>query len=288
MTDGDWPTVIEAVLGDRPTRITPLDGGCIADARRLEMPDGRWLVAKRESVSHGGGTLALEGWMLTYLARHTALPVPAVRYCDDGLLVMDWLPGGGALNDPAQRHAAELVAALHDIAGPHFGFERDTVIGSLAQPNPASDSWVAFFRDHRLRAMAHAAHDSGRLPADVLARVEAFAVHVDDVIAEPDRPGLIHGDLWGGNVLARDGRITGFIDPALYWADPEIELAFGTLFGTFGRAFFDRYTDLRPLRPGFFEERRDLYNLYPLLVHVRLFGGSYVRDVSRILGKLGY
>jgi fructosamine-3-kinase len=288
MAEGDWPAVIEAALGDRPERITPLGGGCIADARRLEMPGGRSLVAKRAPVAHGGGTLALEGWMLSYLARHTALPVPAVRYCDDDLLVMDWLPGGGALNDAAQRHAADLVAALHDVSGPHFGFERDTLIGSLAQPNPPCDSWVAFFRDHRLRSMARVAHDAGRLPADVLTRVEAFAEHVDDFIAEPGCPGLIHGDLWGGNVLARNGRITGFIDPALYWADPEIELAFGTLFGTFGRPFFDRYGDLRPLRPGFFEERRDIYNLYPLLVHVRLFGGSYVGGVSRILGQFGY
>jgi fructosamine-3-kinase len=263
-----------------------LSGGCIADARRLDMPDGRTLVAKRARGASRG--LVLEGWMLSYLADHSALPVPAVHYCDDDLLVMDWLPGGDALDGRAQRHAADLVAALHDVAGPHFGFERDTVIGSLPQPNPTSDSWVAFFREHRLRAMARTAHGAGRLPAEIRARVETFADHVGDFIAEPNRPGLIHGDLWGGNILAQDGRITGFIDPALYWADPEIELAFGTLFGTFGRAFFDRYGERRALRPGFFEERRDIYNLYPLLVHARLFGGSYVGGVSRILGQFGY
>ena len=75
--------------------------------------------------------------------------------------------------------------------------------------------------------------------------------------------------------------------PAIYFADAEIELAFATLFNTFGDSFFARYSERRPLRPGFFEERRDLYNLYPLLVHVRLFGGGYVGAVERILDRFG-
>jgi fructosamine-3-kinase len=93
--------------------------------------------------------------------------------------------------------------------------------------------------------------------------------------------------MWGGNVLVNDGCIAGFIDPAIYYADPEIELAFSTLFSTFGEPFFRRYSEIRPIRPDFFEVRRDLYNLWPLLVHVRLFGGGYVRQVERILKSLG-
>ncbi len=277
--DGGWPERIEAALGQTPVRVTRLGGGCVADVRRLEMADGRILVAKR---SPGGG-LAAEGAMLAYLAGHSALPVPAVRFCADDLLIMAWLPGGGALDVSAQHHAAELVAALHGVRGPGFGFEHDTVIGGLPQPNPRTGSWIGFFREHRLLAMARAAYDAGRLPKDLTRRVEQFAGRVDRYLEEPDHPSLIHGDLWGGNVLAQDGRITGFIDPAIYWADPEIELAFGTLFGTFDRAFFDRYNEIRPIRPGFFEVRRDIYNLYPLLVHVRLFGGTYTSSVSRIL-----
>ena len=92
--------------------------------------------------------------------------------------------------------------------------------------------------------------------------------------------------MWGGNVLTREGRIAGFIDPAIYYADPEIELAFATLFGTFGDTFFARYREHRPLAPGFFDVRRDLYNLYPLLVHVRLFGGGYVGGVVRTVRRL--
>ena len=135
--------------------------------------------------------------------------------------------------------------------------------------------------------MAGEAHRVGNLPARAMARIETLAARLDRWIKEPSTPSLIHGDMWGGNVLAKGGRIAGFVDPAIYYADAEIELAFSTLFSTFGDSFFRRYAEHRPIRPGFFEERRDLLNLYPLLVHVRLFGGSYVQSVERTLAKFG-
>ncbi len=107
-------------------------------------------------------------------------------------------------------------------------------------------------------------------------------------LAEPPHPSLLHGDVWTTNVLASKGRITGFIDPAVYYGHPEIELAFTTLFGTFSRPFFERYHELRPIPDGFFETRKDIYNLYPLLVHACLFGSSYAMSVDAIVSRLGY
>ena len=135
--------------------------------------------------------------------------------------------------------------------------------------------------------MAREALVAGRLPHPTFARLENIAARLDTWIGDDATPSLIHGDMWGGNVLVKAGRITAFIDPAIYYADAEIELAFSTLFSTFGDAFFARYIELRPLRPGFFEHRRDLYNLYPLLVHVRLFGAAYVSQVEATLTRLG-
>ena len=168
-----------------------------------------------------------------------------------------------------------------------FGHECDTLIGPLPQPNPQGASWLDFFRDQRLLYMARVALDAGRLPPAAMARIETLAGRLGEWIEEPARASLIHGDLWGGNVLVRGGRIAGFVDPAIYYADPEIELAFTTLFSTFGEPFFERYSEIRPIRPGFFEARRDLYNLYPLLVHVRLFGGGYLESLETNLRKLG-
>ena len=235
-------------------------------------------------AKHGKG-LTLEGIMLRHLAANSRLPVPELFHADDRLLVMSWIEQDGGLTASSQEHAAELIAGLHDIGADRYGFAFDTLIGPLHQPNPESSDWVAFFRDHRLIHMARLALEENRIDNGLMASIERLAELLPDLIGELAPPSLIHGDLWGGNVLPYRGRIAGFIDPAIYHADPEIELAFSTLFGTFGEPFFRRYAELRPIRPGFFEVRRDLYNLYPLMVHVRLFGGSYRSQVARIVSR---
>jgi fructosamine-3-kinase len=274
------------LLGFAPTRIMPLMGGCIGEVYRIDLPDKTALVAK---VADGTGmTLEPEGFMLRYLKMHSTLPVPAVVHSSDTLLLMEFVEGDSRFSVSAERHAAELLAALHTVRGEQFGFERDTLIGGLRQPNPQSISWLDFFRDQRLFYMAGEAARAGRLPGHFLHRVEQFAARLGDWLTEPDYPALIHGDVWTTNVLTSNNEITGFLDPAIYYAHPEIELAFITLFNTFGMGFFQRYHEIRPIAPGFFETRRDIYNLYPLLVHVRLFGGGYVSSVDSILRRFGF
>lgn len=272
---------MKRVLGAAVLHDEALSGGCVGDVRKLTLSDGRTVVAK-----FGQGA-ALEGRMLRYLAAQSQLPVPAVLEVTENLLVMEFVATAGGINAAVETDAAEHLALLHSVTATGFGFDFDTVIGGLAQPNAWTADWHDFFREHRLLYMARAAHDAGQLPARTFRRVESLAARLDRWIAASAKPSLIHGDMWTGNVLCRSGKVAAFVDPAIYFADAEIELAFSTLFGTFGPAFFRRYGELRPIAPGFFEERRDLYNLYPLLVHVRLFGGSYVAQVERTLTKFG-
>jgi fructosamine-3-kinase len=121
----------------------------------------------------------------------------------------------------------------------------------------------------------------------MLGRVERLAGRVEALIGEAEGPSLVHGDVWSGNVLAREGRVEAFLDPAIYHADPEIELSYVAWTGTFGERFFRRYGELRPILDGFFEERRHLYALYPLLVHAYYFGGRYVGRVDETLRRFG-
>lgn len=277
---------LETIIGQRPQQIHPLHGGMIGEVYRVSLPDGERLVAKVSRDSQA--TLDIEGFMLRYLAQHSDLPVPQVLHSEPDLLLMTFIEGSSSLGADVQAHAAELLAALHSVDGPDFGLEQDTLIGSLHQPNPWTPRWVDFFREQRLLYMGREAVREGSLSPRMLARLEAFAERLPDFIDEPAYPALIHGDMWTTNILAANGRITGFVDPAIYYGHPEIELAFSTLFGTFGAPFFERYRALAPLEPGFFETRRDIYNLYPLLVHVRLFGGGYVQSVESILSRLGF
>lgn len=275
---------IAAIAGAEVLRLLPLNGGCIGEVWRADLADGRQLAVKH--ARSGAGTLDVEGEMLGYLAGHSRLPVPAVLHNAPDLLVMEFLPGENHFNDSAQRHAAELIADLHSHSAPRFGFERDTLIGGLPQPNPWTDSWMEFFGEQRLRHMAREAERAGRLPAVTRRKVERLVDKLDKYLDEPEAPSLLHGDVWTTNVLALGGSVTGFLDPAIYYGAPEIELAFTTLFGTFGTPFFERYDELRPIPHGFFELRRDLYNLYPLLVHTRLFGGGYAASVEHIVSRL--
>lgn len=280
---------VEALLGAPPVEMRPLLGGMIGQVYGLTLADGRRVVAK--TADSADAKLAMEGFMLRYLANHSSLPVPQVLYSDDALLLMTFIEGDSRFGRAEQTHAAELVAALHAVRADQFGFAHDgvtdTIIATLNQPNPPTGSWLDFFRDQRLLYMAGVARDHRTLPAHVYARIERFAGRLGEFLLEPEHPSLLHGDLWTTNILAHQGRITGFLDPAIYYGHPEIELAFSTLFGTFGTPFFERYGELRPIPPGFFEARRDIYNLYPLLVHVRLFGGSYVHSVEQTLQKFG-
>jgi fructosamine-3-kinase len=264
--------------------VRPLGGGCIGEVYRAELEEGTPLVAKvdRNGESH----LEREAYMLCYLREKSDLPVPKVYHASEKLLLMQFIEGSSRFTEGAERHAAELLAGLHGITADSYGHERDTLIGGLNQPNPPSDDWVGFFRKHRLLYLANFAHGAGRLPAEDLLRVERLSEKLDGLIEDPNPPALIHGDVWSANVLARGDRITAFLDPAIYYADPEIELAFISLFDSFGRPFFDRYQEIRPIRDGFFEVRRDLYNLYPLLVHTYYFGAGYLGSVRNTLDRL--
>lgn len=277
---------IENFLNVGVVKIGPLSGGCVGEVHRVRLADGSEVVVK---VDRGGAHhIDREGFMLRYLAEHSTLPVPSVRHCSDELLIMDFVEGDSHFSGGAQRHAAELLAELHTIGADKFGLEQPTLIGSLHQPNPWTDSWVDFFRDHRLFHMAEKAAEEGPLDGHILKRIRRFGEKLDDWIDEPAQPSLLHGDVWTTNILALGDRITAFIDPAVYYGHPEIELAFITLFHTFGEPFFDRYEDVKGIAPGFFEERRDIYNMYPLLVHVRLFGSSYLSGVESVLSRHGF
>jgi fructosamine-3-kinase len=277
---------VERYLGERLVSARPLGGGCIGEIYRVELDDGTPLVAKldREGDSH----LEREAYMLRYLSERSDLPVPEVFHGSETLLLMEFVEGSSRFSGGAERHAAELLAALHEVTAEAYGHELDTLIGSLDQPNPWTDNWVEFFRDHRLLYIARVAHEAGRLPRGDLEKVDKLAERLEEHLEEPERPSLIHGDAWSANVLARGDRISAFLDPAIYHADPEIELSFISLFNSFGDAFFERYAEIRGIEDGFFEERRDLYNLYPLLVHVYFFGGGYLDSVRATLRRFGF
>ncbi len=213
--------------------------------------------------------------------------VPRVLDAGESELVLEWVDHDGSGLDGAGRaRLARDVATLHAQPRPSFGYAYDTVIGALAQPNPAADRWIAFFRAERLAEPARMAGAEGVLDAGLHRRLDTLGARLEEFLDEPPHPSLLHGDLWSGNVLAKAGSPVALIDPAIYHGHPEIELAFALLFGPFDRASLAAYASERPLAPGFEPTRRAIYQLYPLLVHLRLFGQSYARAIADRLDLL--
>lgn len=283
---------LELLAGRPPSRVVPISSGVGGSISRIHFADGATAIAKAAPLA-SPIDLRVEARMLDLL-RESGLPTPRIIGAERGILLMEEILHNGRMGDAGQAHAATLLAALHAHTSPdgRYGLGEDNTIGPLPQANAWAADWPEFFRARRLLPMLHRAAATGAVGSPLAARIERLADRLGEFLPARPPASLIHGDVWGGNVLAHDGRIAAFIDPAPYHAHAEAEAAFITLFSTFGAGFFERYAELagpaRFERRGFLHARRDVYNLYPLLVHCVLFGGGYVAQADAALDGLGF
>lgn len=273
---------IAAAVDATPTRAVELDGGMVGTVYRVEFDD-RAPVA----VKVGDTPLENEARMLTYLDRESPLPVPEVYHAEADLLVLEYVDGDGRFDATAQRDVAEHVATLHECSAEAFGFAFETLSGPFRQSNPWTESWIEFFREHRLLAFARRAREEGALPESYDERVRTLADRLDDVLVEPDAPSLLHGDVYRGNVVVGDGRVRAFLDPAIYFGHDELELTYVDRPGVFGEAFLDRYRECRPIAEGYVETRRPVYRAFHALENVRFFGEEALDRLDETLQQAG-
>lgn len=286
---GSISTKLETALGARIIKSRPLSGGDIADVSLLSLEDGRGVVAKRPRMDQPD-TTAVEKMMLKHLKSKSRLPLPDVLFQTKGLLVISHIAHTGATDlAAASVDTAKHIADLHSVrpkgSRPYYGFDKDTYIGPLPQQNKASSNWVEFFTEHRLLAMAGSATRTGKMPTELMDRVESLAANLSNFLPVTPPSSLLHGDLWSGNMLLDGDKAAGFIDPAISYGDAEMDLAFIEMMGGLAPDFFDAYSSISPIEPEFESTRKHIYKLWPLLVHVRLFGGGYVHQVEAILSK---
>ena len=228
MDDSAFRVKVEGALKQGIRARHALASGMISQVLRVELENGESLVAK---VGDGGHDLTIEAFMLRYLRERTALPAPDLLHAEPSLLLMEYVPGRIEWEGEALRHLGELLAGCHQITSATYGLERDTLNGPLRQPNPQTESWIAFFREQRLRYMIGVARETGHLPAELEIRLLRIAERVEGFLIEP---ALARADsrryVAYQYVIVRDGRIAGIIDPALYYAHNEMELAYMALF----------------------------------------------------------
>ncbi len=175
------------------------------------------------------------------------------------------------------------LAALHAISNQNYGLHFNNYLGALPQINEFSSNGIQFFLENRLMYQVNIAFKNDKIDQQTVKKFEQLYSKIPNIIPN-EIPALLHGDLWSGNLMVGANGLASLVDPSAYYGFREMEIAFTTLFGGFPLEFYKSYNEVSPLETGF-NERIDLYNLYPLLVHANLFGGSYLESVQRILTK---
>jgi fructosamine-3-kinase len=279
-----WEGALETMLGARTRAASPLSGGDINDAFRVELDDGRAVFVKTNARAPRT-MFAAEARGLEWLREANAIRVPRVLGVGPSdavpFLVLEYLTPARRTPNFDERLGRSL-AALHRFGAPQFGLDHDNFVGRLPQSNASAPTWSDFYRDRRLLPQVKLARDAGLLSASILRSVERLVRVLDDRVGAAEPPSRLHGDFWGGNLHVDEHGEPCLIDPAAYGGHREVDLAMMRLFGGFGDRVFSAYAEAFPHTDGH-DDRVPLYQLYPLLVHVNLFGGSYVASVERAL-----
>lgn len=256
-------------------------GGCINRALQIQTNEGDFFVKQNDAARYPG-MFAAEAKGLNLLQSAGAMRVPEVIYVDGAgdFIILEFIRSSGR-SKLFWENFGRALAGLHRCASSRFGLEHDNYIGSLRQSNRQHDTWNAFFIRERLEPQVKLALNEGKLSKKHAAQFENLYKRISDIFPH-EPPALLHGDLWNGNFMTGDDGEAWLIDPAVYYGNREMEIAFTRLFGGFDVRFYNTYQEVFPLQPGF-HEREALCNLYPLLAHVNLFGGGYLTSVESIL-----
>lgn len=270
------------MIGREVASLDRVPGGDLNDAYRVRLTDGTAAFVK----TRGRATCdeyEIEAAGLRWLARPYALAVPEVLAVGDSFLALEWIEAGGPLDYALLGHG---LALLHRSGAPAHGASppgspsAELRLGPLVLAAAQADRWPPFYAEHRVLPTARKARDAGSLDVSGLAAIERVCSRIDDLAGPDEAPARLHGDLWHGNVInGPEGPV--LIDPAAHGGHREIDLAMLRLFGSPPQEFLIAYEEFHPLSEGH-EERVELWQLFPLLVHAALFGGGYGARAAQI------
>lgn len=280
--------------GTKIEKASRISGGDINEAYGLVLTGGRRIFMKSNKKENTSFFTA-EAAGLRAIARTNAIGTPQILGLgtdEDGggysFLLLEFISGKSHCADYWEDFARQL-SDMHRastnglIASGKYGLEGDNYIGRHRQINAGYDNWTDFFRDCRLEPQFR---DAERyFEKEDWKRIGRMLDHLDEILVEPEYPSLLHGDLWGGNVITGNNGRVWLIDPAVYVGHAEADLAMTELFGGFPQDFYDAYQEVSPLQPGY-EHRRDVYNLYHLLNHLNMFGRMYLSEVKYIVRRM--
>jgi protein-ribulosamine 3-kinase len=264
---------------------SPLSGGCINQSFLLETTQGRFFLKYNQASRYPGMFVTEErGLQLLKDAGEIKVPEPLLtgEAGEYSFFLQEYIWQAAFAAD-FWRDFGRKLARLHRHHHTIFGLDHDNYIGSLHQSNLPHGDWVSFFIEERLERQLKTGIEEGKLSRNIIKNFARLYQRLPDILpAEP--ASLVHGDLWSGNFITDSRGDPCLIDPAVYYGHREVDLAMTKLFGGFSVSFYEAYQEEFKLEPGW-RERIDIFNLYPLLVHVNLFGGGYVASVESVVRR---
>ncbi|MEH6308486.1 fructosamine kinase family protein [Olivibacter sp. CPCC 100613] len=279
--------VIRKLLGTsfQIRNMLPVSGGDIHKNYQIQGTNQSFFI-KINDADALPNIFVLEREGLKLLKRIGGAVVPellvAGQFNKEAFLLMPWIERGEN-NKEAQASLGRMLAFVHKNTQDYYGLEYDNYIGSTPQHNTPNASWADFFIEERLKKQLERSQSIGLVDDTLLNQFEQLFERLPSLFpVEP--PALLHGDLWKGNYMINQAGVPFLIDPAVYYGHREMDLALTQLFGGFDQLFYDAYQEIFPLEKEWMR-RTDLWNLYILLFHANVFGGSYMKQVRQIVDK---
>ena len=260
-------------------------GGCINNALKLNTSEGDYFLKWQSGIPEDMFGKEAKGLELLQSANAMNIPKVIAFGVLDGkhYLLMENIDSAPSKAD-YWSHFGRALAEMHsNNSNPKYGLDHDNYIGKLPQQNDYDENWIDFFIEKRLDFQLRLAVKNQLVNSHFVNRYRKFYDILPELLPV-DQPALLHGDLWSGNVMVGHDGYVCLIDPAVYYGHREIELAFTQMFGGFGQDFYTSYQEIYPLESGF-DERVGIYNIYPHMVHVNLFGTSYLSGVESVLRR---
>ncbi len=265
----------------------PLSGGSIHRSCKLSTSAGNFFLKWSHSAAPDIFVREAESLQTLSAVKPNSLIIPSVVAAtaigqQPGYLLLEYLEAGRVGDDDALlgRGVAELH--LHQ-GSSRFGFFHNNYCGATEQDNRWSENWPEFYAQNRIGSLILRLSGANEMMSSHLGLFNRFISKIPQLLPEGQRPSLIHGDLWSGNFLYTTSG-PALVDPAAYFADREMELGIMTLFGGFSNDFWAGYQEIFPLEPGW-RSRAEIYQVYHLLNHHLLFGGSYLTSALHIVQR---
>ncbi|MGP4071360.1 fructosamine kinase family protein [Piscibacillus sp. B03] len=264
--------------------IKPVSGGSINESFYLETEQQSYFLKYHDFAPDNFFYYEQEG--LELIRSTNSIQVPEVySYSDEenyAYLLLEWVEGTKATR--TENQLGHLIAKMHQTEAKRHGVDHKTFIGILEQPNQLYNEWVDYYKECRLKRQLDIGIENHHLTGKRRNRFEKLITRLDQFIPKGIKPTYLHGDLWGGNWLVGPNGSPYVIDPSFLYGDRHFDLAFTELFGGFSHDFYQAYSEQNPPE-SYYEDVKELYQLYYLLVHLNIFGEVYGGAVDRVLKK---